>query len=103
MIILKTPKGWTGPKEINGKIIENSFKAHQVPITITNDSDLKLLEKLLYTVSYFLAIIIGIGHCVPLVSIIFIIKSLFFYFRIFVLYVINKAQKYYNIKAFDWM
>jgi xylulose-5-phosphate/fructose-6-phosphate phosphoketolase len=45
MIILKTPKGWTGPKEINGKMIENSFRSHQVPITINNESDLKLLEK----------------------------------------------------------
>ena len=36
MIILKTPKGWTGPKEFNGKQIEGSFRAHQVPITIDN-------------------------------------------------------------------
>jgi len=45
MIILKTPKGWTGPKEINGKIIENSFRSHQVPIVINKETDLKLLEK----------------------------------------------------------
>lgn len=32
MIILKTPKGWTGPKEYKGKFIEGSFKSHQVPI-----------------------------------------------------------------------
>ena len=34
MIILKTPKGWTGPKLVHGKMIENSFRAHQVPIMI---------------------------------------------------------------------
>lgn len=44
LIILKTPKGWTGPKEIDGKIIENSFRSHQVPFTINNDVDLKKLE-----------------------------------------------------------
>ena len=31
IVILKTPKGWTGPKEVDGKEIENSFRAHQVP------------------------------------------------------------------------
>ena len=38
MIILKTPKGWTCPKE-------GSFKAHQVPISINNEEDIKELEK----------------------------------------------------------
>jgi len=37
MIILKTPKGWTGPKEIDGKIIEGSFRSHQVPIEVSID------------------------------------------------------------------
>ncbi|TPX19748.1 hypothetical protein DIZ76_017540 [Coccidioides immitis] len=32
MIILRTPKGWTGPKKIHGKIVEGSFHAHQVPL-----------------------------------------------------------------------
>ena len=47
VIVLTTPKGWTGPKEVNNKKIEGSFRAHQVPITISrNDpSNLKLLEK----------------------------------------------------------
>ena len=47
MIVLTTPKGWTGPKEIASKKIEGSFRAHQVPITISRDdpSNLKLLEK----------------------------------------------------------
>jgi len=35
MIILKTKKGWTGPKEVDGKEVENTFRAHQVPIVIT--------------------------------------------------------------------
>ena len=34
MIILRTPKGWTGPKEFDGKKIENTFRAHQVPISM---------------------------------------------------------------------
>ena len=47
MLILKTPKGWTGPKEVNGNIVEGSFRSHQVPITISiNDtSDLDALEQ----------------------------------------------------------
>ena len=39
MIILKTKKGWTGPKEVDGKQIENTFRAHQVPIVINPDDD----------------------------------------------------------------
>ncbi len=45
MIILRTPKGWTGPKEIDGKIIEGSFRAHQVPITLDNPENITYLEK----------------------------------------------------------
>lgn len=44
MIILKTPKGWTGPKEVKGKKIEGTFRAHQVPITIDTKDDIKILE-----------------------------------------------------------
>ena len=44
MIILKTPKGWTGPKEVNGKKIEGTFRAHQVPIQINNEDDVNALE-----------------------------------------------------------
>ena len=39
MIILRTPKGWTGPKVVDGKQIEGSFRAHQVPIVVTNTND----------------------------------------------------------------
>jgi xylulose-5-phosphate/fructose-6-phosphate phosphoketolase len=46
MIILKTPKGWTGPKIIDGKIVEGSFRSHQVPLTnLNNPKNLKLLEE----------------------------------------------------------
>ena len=34
MIILRTPKGWTGPKEIDGKQVEGTFRSHQVPMQV---------------------------------------------------------------------
>ncbi len=45
MIILKTPKGWTGPKEVDGSKIEGTFKAHQVPISMEKETHLEQLEK----------------------------------------------------------
>lgn len=47
MIILRTPKGWTGIKEYNGLKIEGSFRSHQVPISVSEDNldNLVLLEK----------------------------------------------------------
>ena len=45
MIILKTPKGWTGPKFVDGEKIEGSFKAHQVPIGMNKPEHIELLEK----------------------------------------------------------
>jgi xylulose-5-phosphate/fructose-6-phosphate phosphoketolase len=33
MIIFRTPKGWTGPKTVDGKPVENTWRAHQVPVT----------------------------------------------------------------------
>ncbi|MBD9247470.1 MAG: phosphoketolase family protein, partial [Clostridiales bacterium] len=44
MIILRTPKGWTGPKEVDGQTIEGNFRAHQVPIDMTQPHHLQLLE-----------------------------------------------------------
>ena len=32
MIVLRTPKGWTGPKVVDGQKIEGTFRAHQLPI-----------------------------------------------------------------------
>ena len=34
MIIFRSPKGWTGPKVVDGKQIEGTFRAHQVPMTM---------------------------------------------------------------------
>jgi xylulose-5-phosphate/fructose-6-phosphate phosphoketolase len=47
MIILRTPKGWTGPKMIDGKEIEGTFRSHQVPIEVTkaHPESLERLEK----------------------------------------------------------
>ena len=47
MIVLISPKGWTGPKEIDGRRIEGSFRSHQVPITdpATNPAHLRILEE----------------------------------------------------------
>jgi xylulose-5-phosphate/fructose-6-phosphate phosphoketolase len=46
MIVLRSPKGWTGPKKVNGLPVEGSFRSHQVPITdpATNPEHLKQLE-----------------------------------------------------------
>ena len=46
MIVLRTPKGWTGPKMVDGKPVEGTFRAHQVPFAEvrTNAGHLKLLE-----------------------------------------------------------
>ncbi len=45
MIILDTPKGWTGPKNVDGKDIEGTFRAHQVPIDMSKEEHLALLEE----------------------------------------------------------
>lgn len=47
MIIMKTPKGWTGPKIVDNKMVENSFRSHQIPLQIDEEhiDNLKLLEK----------------------------------------------------------
>jgi xylulose-5-phosphate/fructose-6-phosphate phosphoketolase len=46
MIVLRSPKGWTGPKEINGHQVEGFWRAHQVPFADVRDNPahLKLLE-----------------------------------------------------------
>lgn len=44
MIVLRSPKGWTGPKIVDGKVVENSFRAHQIPLTMENSEHLKQLE-----------------------------------------------------------
>ena len=42
MIIMRTPKGWTCPKEIDGKQTEGSWRAHQVPLASARDTDAHL-------------------------------------------------------------
>lgn len=46
MIVLRTPKGWTGPKVVDGKLVEGSFRSHQVPLSeiATNPEHLLMLE-----------------------------------------------------------
>ena len=45
MIVLRTPKGWTGPREVDGQRIEGNFLAHQVPISMAHPEEhLKILE-----------------------------------------------------------
>ena len=47
MIVLKSPKGWTGPKWVDGLQIEGTFRAHQVPLSdpATHPEHLTLLEE----------------------------------------------------------
>jgi xylulose-5-phosphate/fructose-6-phosphate phosphoketolase len=45
MIVFRTPKGWTGPKFVDGKPVEGTWRAHQVPIAdLKNPAQLKQLE-----------------------------------------------------------
>ena len=46
MIILRSPKGWTGPKVVDGKQVEGTFRAHQVPMgDMARPGHVKILEK----------------------------------------------------------
>jgi xylulose-5-phosphate/fructose-6-phosphate phosphoketolase len=47
MIIMRTPKGWTGPKEVDGKPMEGTWRAHQVPLSdlATKPKRVKMLEE----------------------------------------------------------
>ncbi|MFI7154911.1 phosphoketolase [Micromonospora chalcea] len=44
MIVLRTPKGWTGPSRVDGKQVEGTFRAHQVPISGVRDNPEHLAE-----------------------------------------------------------
>ena len=44
MIVLRTPKGWTGQEYVDGKMIEGRFRAHQIPITMAEEGHRALLE-----------------------------------------------------------
>jgi xylulose-5-phosphate/fructose-6-phosphate phosphoketolase len=45
-IVMRTPKGWTGPHEVDGKLVEGTFRSHQVPVSDVrgNPEHLKVLE-----------------------------------------------------------
>jgi xylulose-5-phosphate/fructose-6-phosphate phosphoketolase len=47
VLVLRTPKGWTGPKVVDGQAVEGTFRAHQVPLAEvrTNPAHLQLLEE----------------------------------------------------------
>ena len=46
MIVLRTPKGWTGPKEVDGHKVEGFWRSHQVPFEVhENPAHLKLLQE----------------------------------------------------------
>ncbi len=47
MIVLKTPKGWTGPRVVDGEQVEGTYRAHQVPLSAprTNPEHLAILER----------------------------------------------------------
>jgi xylulose-5-phosphate/fructose-6-phosphate phosphoketolase len=47
MLVLRSPKGWTGPKELDGHKVEGFWRAHQIPILdpITNPAHLRLVEE----------------------------------------------------------
>ena len=46
MIVLRSPKGWTGPKEVDGHKVEDFWRAHQVPVLdpVTNKNSLRIVE-----------------------------------------------------------
>ena len=46
MIILRSPKGWTGPREVDGLVVENYWRSHQVPVANCreNDAHRRILE-----------------------------------------------------------
>ena len=49
MIVLRTPKGWTGPKTVDGKPVEGSFRAHQVPLSMDGPEHLQQLSDWLHS------------------------------------------------------
>ena len=49
MIVLRTPKGWTGPKVVDGNRIEGNFLAHQVPIMMDKPEHLQMLSDWLHS------------------------------------------------------
>ena len=52
MIIFRTPKGWTGPKYVDGKRTEGTWRAHQVPLTSARDTEEHLQQLVDWLSSY---------------------------------------------------
>jgi xylulose-5-phosphate/fructose-6-phosphate phosphoketolase len=52
MIVLRTPKGWTGPKEVDGVPVEGTWRAHQVPLTAARDDTAHLAALRDWMLSY---------------------------------------------------
>lgn len=52
MIVFRTPKGWTGPKSIDGKKTEDSWRSHQVPLASARDTDEHLQDLRSWLESY---------------------------------------------------
>ncbi len=46
MIVLRSPKGWTGPAEVDGRPLAGTFRAHQVPIKVTDENEAVALRQL---------------------------------------------------------
>lgn len=44
ILIFRSPKGWTGPKEVDGQPIEGTFRAHQVPVDMSKPEHLSILD-----------------------------------------------------------
>ncbi|HEX6887190.1 MAG TPA: phosphoketolase family protein [Candidatus Nanopelagicales bacterium] len=52
MIVMRTPKGWTGPKQIDGKRTEDSWRSHQVPLASARDTEAHLHDLEDWLLSY---------------------------------------------------
>ena len=52
VLILRTPKGWSGPKKVHGEIVEGSFHAHQVPLMAVKKDDEELKQLREWLLSY---------------------------------------------------
>lgn len=46
MIVLTTPKGWTGPKIVDGQFVEGTFRSHQIPLSVSESTPIQHLELL---------------------------------------------------------
>lgn len=52
MIVLRTPKGWTGPREVDGLPVEGTFRSHQVPLPLAGSNPVQLRQLQDWLLSY---------------------------------------------------